>query len=458
MSDPLPAPGLAQSWRKLTTGSVSRQIFGAAATVALLTALVKAVTVGRELVVAWRFGVSDALDAYLIALLLPSFIINVIAGSFNAAFTPTFIRVREQEGEREAQKLFSSVTVWSLGLLFVTTLLMAATAPLYLPLIASGFSREKLDLTFRLLLMVAPVVMLGGMVVIWASVLNAGRRFALAALSPVLTPAISLLFLLAFKGWGIYALVVGLVSGAVLEMIILAAALKLQGIHLLPRWYGADAHLRQVARQYGPMIAAAFFMIGANLVDQSMAAMLSPGSVAALNYGSRVVALPIGLAATALSTAMTPYFSSMVARSDWAGIRHTLKRYLWLIFILSVPLTVLLFLFSEPLVRLLFQRGSFTGADTYTVARVQAFYALQLPFYLAGIVGVRLMSSLLMNNLIFRISAFNLFSDIVLNAILFRYLGVAGIALATSIVYFISCLLIYLALYRRGRLLSERGA
>lgn len=446
---------MAHSWRRLTTGSVSRQILGAAISVALLTALVKAVTIGRELIVAWRFGTSDALDAYLIALLVPSFVVQTVAGSFSAAFIPTFIRVREREGDIAAGRLFSNVMLWSTLLLGATSLLMLLCAPLYLPLIASGFSHEKLALTFRLLQLATPFVMLSGIGIIYGALLNARHRFVLAAFSPVLTPITGVLFLLLFKDWGVFALVAGLICGAMLELIVLGLALKHQGVKLRPGGFGADEHRKQVARQYLPMIAGAFLMTGTNLVDQSMAAMLAPGSVASLNYGSRVIALPIGLAATALGTAVTPYFSGLAARRDWPALRHTLKRYLWLNLSVTVPLTILLFFFSEPLIRILFQRGSFTAVDTQTVARVQAFYALQLPFYIAGILGVRLMSALLMNNIIFRIAAFNLIADILLNAILFRYLGVAGIALATSIVYVISCSLIFFALYRKERQLRR---
>lgn len=448
MSDPLPAQGLAESWRRLTTGTVSRQILGAALPVALLTAIVKGATIGRELIVAWRFGTSDALDAYFIALLVPSFVINVVAGSFNAAFIPTFIQVSEREGEQAAQGLLSSVMLWSVGVLGVTSVLMLAGAPLYLPLIASGFSREKLDLTFRLLSIVTPFVMLSGVVIIYGAVLNARRRFALAALSPILAPAMSVLFLLVFKDWDVFALAAGLICGAALELIVLGVALKHQGVLLRPRWFGVDAHLRQVARQYLPMIAGAFLMIGANLVDQSMAAMLAPGSVAALNYGSRVVALPITLAATALGTAVTPYFSSMAAREDWAGIRHTLRRYLWLSFAVTVPLTLLIVLFSEPLVRVLFQRGSFTAEDTRAIARIQSFYALQIPFYIGGILVVRLISSLRANQILMWGAVINLIVNVVLNYLLMQWLGVAGIALSTACVYLLSFTYCYLALKR----------
>lgn len=436
-------------WNKLTSGSINRKIFGAAIIVAALTALVKVAAVVKELVVAWRFGTGDSLDAFLIAFVVPSFIINVVAGSFNAALIPTYIQVREQEGTKAAQRLLSGSTVWSLGLLAITTILMVFTAPLYLPLIASGFSPEKLNLTFQLLCITTPVVLLSGLIVLWGAVLNAGERFAMAALSPVITPAITILFLLASKSWGIFALAASLVCGATLELVLLGAALHRQGISLLPRWYGFDTHLRQVANQFAPMIAGSFLMCSSGLVDQSMAAMLSPGSVAALNYGNRVIAFPITLASTALSTAVIPYFSKMVACDDWTGVRHTLKYYMRLIFAFSVPLTGLLIIFSESIVQILFQRGSFTANDTHLVAQIQAFFALQIPFYVAGMLVVRLISAMRTNQILMYGSACNLVINIVLNYLFTQWLGVSGIALSTSCVYVFSFSLLLFVLNRK---------
>lgn len=425
-------------WKKLTSGSTNRKIFGAAVKVGLLTGLVRVAAVVKELVVAWKFGTGDTLDAFLIALLVPSFIINVVAGSFNAALIPTYIQVREQEGTKAAQRLFSGATVWGLGLLGITTILMVANAPLYLPLIAAGFSPEKLNLTLHLLYTIAPTLLLSGIVVIWGAVLNAGERFALVALSPIITPAISIVFLLVVKSWGIFALAAGLVCGAVLEIVLLGAALNRQGISLRPRWHGFDTRLRQVANQFAPMIAGAFLMCSTGLVDQSMAAMLSPGSVAALNYGNRVIAFPITLATTALSTAMIPYFSKMVASEDWTGVRLTLKHYMRLILAVTVPLTGLLIVFSELIVQILFQRGSFTARDTHLVAQIQSFFALQIPFYVAGILVVRLISAMRTNQILMWGSGCNIIINIVLNYLFMQWFGISGIALSTSCVYIFS--------------------
>ena len=83
-------------WWRLTSGSLSRKIFGAATIVALLTLVTQLGSIARELTVAAWFGTTDCLDAFLIAFLLPLFVINVVAGSSNAVFMSAFIEVGEK--------------------------------------------------------------------------------------------------------------------------------------------------------------------------------------------------------------------------------------------------------------------------------------------------------------------------------------------------------------------------
>lgn len=421
-------------WKRLISGSTNRKILAAAITVGLGTLFVKLGTVAKELVIAWKFGTTDALDAFLIALVVPSFLITVVAGSFNAAFIPTYIKVREQQGLREAQRLFSGASAWSLGLLVVTTIIMLAIAPIYLPFMAAGFSAEKLDLAFKLLWAIAPLITISGIIVIWGAVLNAGERFALASLTPILAPSITIALLFGLN-LGIFALVIGLIGGAILELSFLGFALRRQGMLLLPKLYRFDTHLLQVASQYVPAMTGSFLMCSTILVDQTMAAMFAPGSVSALNYGNKLIALPISLTTTALSTAVIPYFSKMVACQDWVGIRHTLQRYMWLIFIVTIPITIVFISFSETIVKIVFQRGSFTTNDTFIVAHIQSLYALQIPFYLAADFLVRLVSSMHLNQSLIYLSSCNLIINITLNYLFTSWIGIQGIALSTSCVY-----------------------
>ncbi|MBV6623982.1 MAG: polysaccharide biosynthesis C-terminal domain-containing protein [Rivularia sp. (in: Bacteria)] len=425
-------------WKKLTSGSTNRKIFGAAMIVGMGTLFVKVAAMFKELVVAWKFGTGDALDAFLIALLVPSFIINVVAGSLKAALIPTYMQVREKAGRKAAEKLFSGVTLASIVMLMITTALTLLLAPVYLPLIAAGFDREKLDLTFQLTYAISPLIVLSGIQMIWGGVLNAGERFALVAVSPILTPVITILLLLASENWGSFSLVAGLIVGGIAEMAILAVALNRQKISILPKWYGFNSEFIQVATQYAPTVAASFLMCSAIIIDQSMAAMLAPGSVAALTYGNRVVSLPILLVTTGLNAAVVPYFSKMIATEDWSGVNHTLKGYLKLIFSTTIPLTAIVIIFSELIVSLLFQRGSFTASDTRIVANIQNFYALQIPFYVSAVFIVDVIVSLRKSYILMWGSGLNLIANVAGNFIFMHFLGVKGIALSTSCVYLIS--------------------
>lgn len=419
-------------------------------TVGTLTFLVKLAATAKELVVAHQFGTGDALDAFLIAFLLPSFMINVVAGSFNAALIPTYIQICECKGLEAAQRLFSNVVAWSIILLVAVSVLLALTASSILPILGSGFGPEKLALTHSLFLTLLPILVISGLATIWSAVLNAGQRFALAAVVPITTPILAVAILLLMgKVWGIYALAVGTVAGFVMEAVFLAWGLKRQRISLIPRWRAGDSAMRQVIKQYLPMIAGAFLMSGTGLVDQAMAAMLGPGSVCALSYGNKIVAFILGIGSIALGTAVLPHFSKMTANGDWNGVRHTLKTYTRLILLATVPLTLVFVYLSTPLVGLLFERGAFTAADTRLVGQVQALYLLQVPFYMLGILIVRVISSVKANYLLMQAASINFILNITLNYVLMRWLGVAGIALSTAIVYLASLIYCWVLLSKR---------
>jgi putative peptidoglycan lipid II flippase len=436
--------------------SVNRKILRAALVVGLLTIVVKAASTIKELAVAQLFGRTEALDAFLIAFLLPSFVVSLVVGSLGAALIPTFVETRQNQGAEAAQKLFSSMMFISLLVLLAIAMLLGLFAPYYLPYLGSGFSAAKLHLTRELLNEILPFVLFSGVATCASCILNAGEKFALPSLTPLATPLIMIIFVeFGARKWGAFTLARGVVAGSFLEAAILCWVLKRHGLQLNPRWNGLNSSARAVLGQYTPMLAGAFLMGSTSVVDQSMAAMLPEGSVAALSYASKIISVIGGIGGTALSTAVLPYFSKMVANSDWDGCRHTLRRYSGLVVLLTLPVTLCLVLFSEPLVRLLFQRGAFTSADTKLVGWVQICYSIQIPFFVLGSLFVRFLSSIKRNDVLMYGAVISLVLDVGLNLVLMRVWGVAGIALSTSLVYAASCL--FLSIYSVKLLSRERS-
>ena len=435
-------------WNTWQEQSANRRVFGALVIVGACTVLVKLVAFLKDAVVAYQFGTGDALDAFLIALVLPQFAITLVGGSLNVALIPTYIQVQEREGRNAANQLMSSATVITALFLVTLSIVLALTATHILPLLASGFSDEKLALSHSIYLVLLCTLILHGLGTAWGAVLNAMNRFTLVATVPIITSLVTLAAVLALtRSYGAHALALGTVGGALIETGLIGWWLTREGVSILPRWGGVTPAVRQVLRQYFPMIAGAFLMGGTSVVSQSMAAMLDPGSVSALAYGSKVTNMLLGIGATAVSTAFLPHFSRLVAVADWGGLRHTITTYARLLLMVTIPITALLIYFSEPLVAILFQRGAFTEENTRIVASAQAMYLLQVPVYIVGMLFVRLVSALKANHLMMWTNVLNLSLCIVLTHVLSQWWGVAGIALATSIIYLVNtCVLSWMVL------------
>jgi putative peptidoglycan lipid II flippase len=436
--------------------SVNKRIFRAALAVALATVVVKACTAAKDLAVAHSFGRSDTLDAFLFAFMLPAFALNLVVGAVSAALVPVLVETRQKDGAAAGQQLLSSVMLLTVAALVAVALLLALLAQMYLPWLGHSFSPQKQLLTREFLYFLAPWLVLSGLATFMACVLNAIEKFAVPALVPILTPSVVLVCIAVWTHASSgFALALGTLAGSFLEVALLYYLVKKYQILGAVRWHGFDQRVRAVVSQTGPMMAGCLLMGATPVVDQFMAAMLGSGNVSALSYGSKVPAALLAIGATALSTATLPYFSRMAAENDWQGCRHTLKRYSALMLSVSIPITVVLIVFSRSLVRLLFQRGAFTSLDTGVVSQVQACYSLQIPAYVLCMLFVRFISSVRRNDLLMYASAINLVVDIVMNLVLMRVWGVAGIALSTSIVVVGS--LIFLSLSSL-RLLKRQSA
>jgi putative peptidoglycan lipid II flippase len=233
----------------------------------------------------------------------------------------------------------------------------------------------------------------------------------------------------------------------------MGAAVVKRNFSLRPRILCSDPAMRIIIGQFLPVVAGAIIMGSTEIVDKGMAAALAPGSVASLNYGHKIVAAVLTLATTAIGTAVLPYFSRMVADREWEDIRSTIKFYLRIIFVAGIPAVFVIFGISETIVQIVFERGSFTSQDTAVVASVQAMFAFQIPFYVASIVVVRLISSLRANHILMWGAGINLIVNIGLNFLFIRLMGLKGIALSTSCVYLIS--FIFLVYFANRQILQE---
>jgi len=414
--------------------SVNRSILRAVSVVTVATLLVKIAGLCKDVTVAGFFGCSDAMDAYLAAALVPALLINLISESMNQALVPTLIRVKELEGSAAAQRLFSSSMLIVSLMLATVSVGLALAARAIMPLFASHYAPAKLALAVRIVYALLPLVLITGIASNCTAVLNAIDRFALPALAPV---AVSLATITAALSFGnqisIWAIVIGNLAGSCIHAVAMAWMVHLHGFRFRLWWYGNSHAAREVAGQYWPVFFSSVVASGGLLVDQSMAAMLPPGSVSVLVYANRFVSVVLTLLAGAVSTAIVPHFSRLIAYRDWAGCRHVLRTWLRLSALTSIPIAAALIAGSHWLIRATLEHGAFTNEQTALVSPVLGLCAIQIPFFVCSRVFYRFLVAMRRTDLVLLCGVLNLVLDIFLNLILMRWFGLAGIALATSL-------------------------
>src|SRR5437763_1088070 len=128
------------------TAHLSR-ILSAAITIAFCTALAKVAGAAKVIFTARYFGAGDAVDAFLIAFLLPAFIADVIAGCFTPTVIPWIIQLRAQEDDASAMRLARTALTAIVTLLGSVAVLLALCGHWVLAALGSSFSPEKLRLT-----------------------------------------------------------------------------------------------------------------------------------------------------------------------------------------------------------------------------------------------------------------------------------------------------------------------
>ncbi len=426
-----------------------------------ITLLARLVGVGKEMTVAAVFGAGDALDAFLIALLLPASLAALAGGALAPALVPVLLPQLDGDAGRRAaaRRMIGAATTATVLLALALTALLAAAAPLLMPVVAAGFGPPKRALTLELLLSLLTLLPLAMLGALWAAVLQAARGLAELSAAPAFVPAATAAAALLVGGPQPQALVWGTVAGFALQGLFLAASVARRGLLAPPLLaFAADPGLRRASRQFGMVLAGAALMTTTELVDLSMAAMLEPGSVASLNFGGRITAFAVSIGAFALGAVALPHFSQLATEGGWPALAASLRRQFAALAVVTLPATALLVLLAEPLVRLLFERGSFDAADTALVAATHAFYALQIPFALAGTLVVRAISAVGANHILISAAAINLGVNIGLNLLFMRWLGAPGIALSTACVYFVSTAYCLFTLRRTMRRRARLGA
>jgi putative peptidoglycan lipid II flippase len=399
----------------------------------------------KEMVIAYRYGVSAEVDAYLFVFNLLRWPVGVWFSVLTVVLVPLAARIRHG-----ASADLPGFRAELLGLTLLLGLVLALLAWVGLPLLLrspwAGLPSATVAIATHMAPALALLAPLGVIISLFSAWMLAAGRHANTLLEGV--PALVLLMaLLAIPGGGVEPLVWGTLAGFVFHVISLAAPLVRRGEIEAPRFTRQSPQWPAFWQGFGIMLAGQALMSFTVIVDQFFAAHLGTGAIATLSYANRILALILGMGAMAVSRATLPVFSRVQAQGG-EQLHHVAAHWARLLFVLGVVAMIVGWWLAPWGVKLLFERGAFTAADAEAVTEIFRYGLVQLPFYFAGLVLVSLLVSQRKYRVISVIGAFNLGVKIVSNALIVPYFGISGLMISTSIMLGISCLFLSVAVYK----------
>lgn len=412
----------------------------------------------RDRLLATGFGAGAELDIYYAAFRIPDFIYQIlILGAISAAFIPVFAGYLATNRKIDADKVASSIlTVGSIGL-SVAAGISWLLAPLFMPLVAPGFTDAQVNEAVSLtrIMLLSPILF--GLSGIFGSILNSHRKFIAYATAPLFYNLGIIAGALAAPKYGLDWLAIGVVGGAVLQMVVQLGAVWRTGFRFRPRLDLRHPGVRRIILLAIPAtIGLAITQINW-LLETIIATTLREGSLAQFMLATSLSMLPVGVIGASFATAVFPILAAAASRRQNDVFTVNLVGVIRKILYFVIPASIAMLLLRAQLVRLIYGAGKFDFTDTRFVTSLVGILAVSLFAQALIPLLTRAFYALRNTKTPVLISAVSVLLNISLALGLSYYLGVVGLAIAFSAASIIQLALLLFFLSAKVPALEDRA-
>jgi len=436
----------------------------AAAKVGSWTMLSRILGFVRDIFIARLLGASPLADAFFVAFKLPNFFRRMFAeGTLTVALVPVLAEEREK-GEEDAHAYLNALAGLLLAALLLFTVLGMVLMPWLLFAFAPGFynDADRWQQALELARLMFPYLALISLTAMAWAVLNAYKKFSVAAASPALLN-IAILFaaivLAPLYENPAQALAIGVLLGGFLQLGIQFPALKRIGWIPKPTWRPKLPAIHQTMLLFGPAVLGIAAVQINILVGTILATTLPSGAVSYLYYADRIVQLPLALFGIAIGTALLPTLSEHLANQRFTEAKRDLRNGLtWLTWI-TLPATLGILFLAEPIIRTLFEQGKFTAQDAaHTAYALQAYSVGLIAFCWARVLSTACFAGKDAKAPM-KYAMYAVVVNILLSVILMQYLAYVGLALATALAAIFNVAMLWKHLHgKHGALFDVQSA
>lgn len=407
----------------------------------IATALSRVAGLGREIVAASYFGTSGPASAFTFAFQVPNLVRGLVAdAALTSAFVPVFTEYLEHGRKREAMLLASTLFWMILLVLGAITAFFIVTAGVLIPALIPGgeFTPDLVDLTVGLSQVLFPVVVLLGLNGMLVGVLNAYHHFSVPAIAPLVWNVVIIGSLVALKPLfegddQIYAYAIGVLLGTIVQLLMVIPVLGRIDFRLSMHLDWRDPAVMRILRLMLPVTIGLGVINVDLLINSAVGFLISDSAPRAIDAAFRLYMLPQGMFSVALATVLFPALSRLATRRDTAGLRSLLGTGTRQNLLLLVPAAAATMALAEPIVQLVYERGSFGPDSTDEVAEALFWFSFSLPFAGINLLLTKTFFSLQRPWVPTALAGANLAVNLVISLALYKPLGIAGPVIGTVV-------------------------
>ncbi len=428
-------------------------------TVGGLTAISRMFGFVRDMLLAAVMGAGWVTDAFLVSFRFPNLFRSLFAeGAFNSAFVPLFTKRLRAEGVDSARTFAEQALAILLLGVIATVVVAEIFTPYLVSAIAPGFSAdpEKFRLTVLLTRITFPYLACMSFVALTAGVLNALGKFSAPAATPIVLNLVLIAVTLFAAASGFYnqpaAGIIqawGVAIAGFAQLFFVAWAAGRLGMDLGFRRPRLTPEVRRLLTLAVPGVFTGGIYQVNNFIG-TIIASLQASAVSFLYYADRIYQLPLGMVGIAIGVVLLPTLSKHLADHDEASALASQNRSLEFALLLTLPAAVALIIIPKPIIQVLFEHGSFTGADTVQVSAALAAFAFGLPAFVMTKVFLPGYFAREDTATPMRFAMASVVVNIGGSLSMFFVIGHVGIAIATSLAGWTNALLLAFTLRRRG--------
>lgn len=402
----------------------------------------------RDILMARQFGLNGELDAFVLATLIPMFLVTVVAAPIGSVIVPQYLKLKSKYSNEIAQQFVNKVALLFILLAVLLGVVFALSGYGILKNTV-GASPTTLHDAWHMMGWMLLVFFFSGPVVLANGLLNALGKYLVPAMAQAIVPVFAIVGLLGFgERYGAIVVVIAMFLGQFANLLVVRYVLSKEGLSVAPSFSRHIPIPWAFLGQYLPLVVAAFFMNISSLISISIASSLPAGNIAAVGLANKVVIVLMGLLDTILATIVLPHFARILAKGQHSEARKNLSSMLLIGTTVSIPVTFLLYLLAEPFITLVFQGGAFNSSNTDLVANVLSFGILQAPFFVINVLLLKFAIAKQYAGRVMLVALSTVFINVQLSYLLVAHMGAPGLALSITLSTAFSATLMLIIFYK----------